>query len=194
MEMEMTSRELELSFCPFELKAGEDGRTLMWWAEENTWIASFASRTIAVEFVVGSDFPRHPGWDRSDVDVDVKAALYAYHERTGAFPQFEFDETHDVLDLYQPLGLAGAFVSRLIYYEVSAINPEPDPADADAWNAMVSRLLIEKGLDPEAAAAAAPAAMQLMFQSIAAVVALEDRTRGIGGPAPEPMTSDRTIN
>ena len=143
-EMTVTPEEREqqeLSFCPFELIPGPDGTTLMFWEEEDHVVATFPSMEMAKTFIIGSDFPRRPGWDRSDIGVDVKRALKRYREERGAFPTFKFDASHTVFDLYEPLELATEFVARLIYHEVGAVSEWPDRLDADAWCAMVSRLL-----------------------------------------------------
>jgi hypothetical protein len=185
----LTSEEfkaLELSFCPFGLVPGAKGRTLMWWAEEKVWIAAFPSREVAESFIIGRDWPRHPGWDRSDVGVDVTAALYEYRKRTGSFLQFEFNSSHDVMDLYGPLGLATEFVSRLVFYEVSAVSPELHPDDVPRWSALVSRLLADGGVDRKTAELVAPAVTQLMFKQTAAQVALVDGINCRGHPEIRP--------
>ena len=150
-EMTVTPEEreqIELSFCPFELIPGPNGTTFMFWEEEDHVVATFPSMEVAKAFIIGSDFPRRPGWDRSDVGVDVKRALKRYREEHGAFPTFKFDASHTVFDLYEPLELATEFVARLIYHEVGAVSEWPDRSDAYTWCAMVSRLLnIEEGIE-----------------------------------------------
>ena len=181
-EMALTPEEaeqVELSFCPFELIPGPDGTTLMFWEEEDHVVATFPSMEMAKAFIIGSDSPRRPGWDRSDIGVDVKGALERYRRKHGAFPQFEFDADSTVLDLYEPLGLATAFVARLIYHEVGAVSERPDPAEADTWCAMVSRLLVADGLEGETAVCAAWDVTKLLFKVTQAIQELEQRGKGV---------------
>ena len=178
---EMTPEEaeqVELSFCPFELIPGPDGTTLMFWEEEDHVVATFPSMEMAKAFIIGSDFPRRPGWDRSDIGVDVKGALERYRRKHGAFPTFAFDADSTVLDLYELLGLATAFVARLIYHEVGAVSWGPDPAEADAWCAMVSRLLVADGLEGETAMCAAWDVTKLLFKMTEAIQDLEQQGKG----------------
>ena len=99
---DITNRKnLELSFCPFPIVPGGDGRWSLWWAKENHAIASFPGLEAAERFIIGKSegWPRSPGWDRSDVPIDITPALYRHRNRTGAFPTFEFNEDSNVMDL-----------------------------------------------------------------------------------------------
>ena len=115
----------ELRFCPFGLVPGANGRVLMWWREEKTWIAALPSLQAAHDFIIGFEegspgWHRNPGWDRSDTSIDLKRAVYEYREKNGKFPQFEFSESSNVFDLYMPLGLGPEALSRLIYHDAWA--------------------------------------------------------------------------
>jgi hypothetical protein len=111
----------ELDGSPFDLKPGAKGRWLLWWAEEKTWIASFPSLVVAQCFIIGDPYkmPYNPGWDRSNVVIDIEAALYRQWKKTGKCPQFEFSEASNIFDLYVPLGLGLEALARHVYYDVS---------------------------------------------------------------------------
>ena len=49
---------VELSFCPFDLVPGANGRVLMWWPEEKTWVAAFHSLQAAHDFIIGHEEAR----------------------------------------------------------------------------------------------------------------------------------------
>jgi hypothetical protein len=94
------------NYCPFDLVPGSNGRWLLWWREENTWIASVPSLEVAHRMIIGTDdWHSQPGWDRSTFPLDIAVALKRQQQKTGQLPQFEFSETSNIFDLYVPLGL-----------------------------------------------------------------------------------------
>src|SRR6516165_994978 len=94
------------TYCPFDLVPSSNGRWLLWWPEENTWIASFPSLEVAYRMIIGTDdYHSQPGWDRSTFPLDIAVALKRQQQKTGQLPQFEFSETSNIFDLYVPLGL-----------------------------------------------------------------------------------------
>ena len=104
--------------CPFDLVAGPDGRWLLWWAEENNWIASFPSLEVAYRIILGTE-NRHsqPGLDGRSYPPDIKVALKRQQRKTGKLPQFEFSETSNSYDLYGPLGLGFERLARQLRWE-----------------------------------------------------------------------------
>jgi hypothetical protein len=106
-------------YCPFDLVPGSNGRWLLWWPEEKTWIASFPSLEVAHRVIIGTeDWHSQPGWDRSTFPLDVKVALKRIQHNTGELPQFELSETSNIFDLYVPLGLGFEAFARLAHWEV----------------------------------------------------------------------------
>ena len=94
-------------FCPLPLKPAAGGRWVLWWPAENTWVVRFPTEQSAYGFMLGRGAPPHPGIDYSEVPIDLEAALHEYKQRTGTVLQRELDESHNIMDLYGPLGLAG---------------------------------------------------------------------------------------
>lgn len=103
----------------FELRVGTDGKCLMWWEAEGTWICSWPSEAAARKCILGSieEFPARAGFDRSSNQLDIAVACHRYRERYGKFPQFEFDANATALDLYLKLDLGVEFVARLMLHE-----------------------------------------------------------------------------
>jgi hypothetical protein len=105
--------------CPFDLVAGPDGRWLLWWAEENNWIASFPSLEVAYRIILGTkSWHSQPGLDGGSFPPDIKVALKRQQRKTGKLPQFEFSETSNSFDLYVPLGLGFEALARMRIWEV----------------------------------------------------------------------------
>ncbi len=167
----------ELRYCPFDLKPGANGRVLMWWREEKTWIAAFSSLQAAHDFIIGLEegWPRNPGWDRSDTSIDLKPALYEYREKNGKFPQFEFSESSNVFDLYMPLGLGPEALSRLIYYEAYVNWVYVDQDLIDVWCPLIAQVLSGGGwgLEPELVARIAPVMTEILLRTNKHQVELE---------------------
>jgi len=167
----------ELRYCPFDLKPGANGRVLMWWREEKTWIAAFSSLQAAHDFIIGLEegWPRNPGWDRSDTSIDLKPALYEYREKNGKFPQFEFSESSNVFDLYMPLGLGPEALSRLIYYEAYVNWVYVDQDLLDVWCPLIAQVLSGGGwgLEPELVARIAPVMTEILLRTNKHQVELE---------------------
>jgi hypothetical protein len=166
-----------LRYCPFDLTSGANGRVLMWWREEKTWIASFPSLQAAHDFIIGLEegWPRNPGWDRSDTSIDLKPALYEYREKNGKFPQFEFSESSNVFDLYMPLGLGPEALSRLIYYEAYVNWVDVDQDLIDVWCPLIAQVLSGGGwgLEPELVARVAPVMTEILLRTKKHQVELE---------------------
>jgi hypothetical protein len=59
-------------YCPFDLVPGSNGRWLLWWPEEKTWIASFPSLEVAHRVIIGTGTGIH---NLGGTGVDVKVAL-----------------------------------------------------------------------------------------------------------------------
>lgn len=155
----------ELEWCPFDLVPGPNGRWLLWWAEEDTWIASFPSLEVACRFIVGDHSDSsNPGWDRSSVPMDFKAALKRVWRKTGKCPQFEFDETSNIFDLYAPLGLGFKMLSRLFYYDL--VCEYLDQSKIDSYCPNVAKCLAggDCGLDQDIAARIAPIITELLLR------------------------------
>jgi hypothetical protein len=182
----------DLTFCPFDLVPGANGRVLMWWREEKTWIAAFPSPEAAHDFIIGHDegWPRNPGWDRSDTSIDLKPALYEYRELNGKFPQFEFSENSNVFDLYTPLGLGPEALSRLIYHTTYAAGSDVDQGMIDEWCPLVAQVLSGGGwkLEPELVARIAPVMTETLLRTtkhqIELGVALDDQRLASDDPTP----------
>src|SRR5262245_42849739 len=94
----------ELRYCPFDLKPGANGRVLLWWREENTWIAAFPTLQAAHDFIIGLEkgWPRNPGWDRSDTSIDLKPALYEYREKNEISSVRIFRKLERIRSLHAP--------------------------------------------------------------------------------------------
>jgi hypothetical protein len=107
------------NYCPFDLVPSSNGRWLLWWPEENTWVASFPSLEVAHRVVIGTeDWHSQPGWDQSTFPLDLRVALKRIQHNTGKLPQFELSETSNIFDLYVPLGLGFEAFARLSHWEV----------------------------------------------------------------------------
>jgi hypothetical protein len=171
---------IELNFCPFDLVPGANGRVLMWWPEEKTWIAAFHSLQAAHDFIIGHpvDTRRKPGWDRSDTSIDLKSALYKYREKNGKFPQFEFSESSNVFDLYMPLGLGPEALSRLIYHDAYAVFPWVDQDLIDEWCPLIAQVLSGGGwgLEPELVARIAPVMTEILLRTTKHQIELANAT------------------
>ena len=156
----------ELDGSPFDLKPGAKGRWLLWWAEEKTWIASFPSLVVAQCFIIGDPYkmPYNPGWDRSNVVIDIEAALYRQWKKTGKCPQFEFSEASNIFDLYVPLGLGLEALARHVYYDVSGY--EVCQQLIDEFCPLVARCLSggDWGLDANTVDRVAPIATGLLLR------------------------------
>jgi hypothetical protein len=170
----------ELRFCPFDLVPCADGRVLMWWREENTWIAAFPSLQAAHDFVLGvpqleEGWTRNPGWDRSDRTIDLTPALYKYREKNGKFPQFEFSESSNVFDLYIPLGLGPEALSRLIYHDTGANMAAVDQDLIEHWCPLMAQVLSGGGwgLEPELVARIAQVMTEILLRTTMHQIELE---------------------
>jgi hypothetical protein len=167
----------EFKYCPFDLVPGSNGRWLLWWAEEKTWVASFPSLEVAYQIIIGTDCASQPGWDASTFPIDVKVALNRQRLKTGKLPQFELSETSTIFDLYVPLGLGFEAVSRLSHWEVGTYHI--DQRMIDRYCPVVAKCLSGSawGLKPEMVARMTPIVTELLLRQTKAQLRLEEEMR-----------------
>lgn len=129
--------------APFEIVPGAGGSALLYWPAEKTWICKFPSRTVAHNFVIGSNakFRQHAGWDRSSRPIDVAAALYRYRDKHGSFPQFEFGVGSDAFELYVKLDLGPELLARMLFHEADDLDLDHIAESVAAWGACVEKIL-----------------------------------------------------
>jgi hypothetical protein len=171
--------ELLRMFCPLPLKPADEGRWVLWWPAENTWVVRFPTEQSAYGFMLGRGGPHHPGIDYSEVPVDLEAALHEYKQRTGTVLQRELDESHNIMDLYGPLGLAGEHLARLLYYELSVNIAEIYDGMAGEWTPLVRQVLTynEGGPPPEHAVAVTALLLQQTKSQVDLVEGIKRRCR-----------------
>jgi hypothetical protein len=166
------------NYCPFDLVPGSNGRWLLWWPEEKTWVASFPSLEVAHRVIIGTDdWHSQPGWDRSMFPLDVKVALKRQQQKTGRLPQFELSETSNIFDLYVPLGLGFEALARLSHWEVGTCTL--GQTMIDDYCPVVAQCLsgAEFGLEPEMIARMTPIVTELLLRQTKAQLRLEEESR-----------------
>jgi hypothetical protein len=172
----------EDNYCPFDLVPGSNGGWLLWWREEETWVASFPSLKVAHRVIIGvdKDCPSESGWDRSRFPIDVKVTLKRIRHRTGEFPQFELSETANIFDFYVPLGLGFEALSRLIYYQAACC--AIDQTVIDNYCPVVAQCLsaAERELTPDMVARITPILTELLLRQTKAQIRLEREMTGSG--------------
>jgi hypothetical protein len=128
--------------CPFDLVPGPNGHWLLWWAEENAWIASFPSLEVAYRIIIGTESWRsQPGMDHCRFPPDIKVALKRQQRKTGKLPQFEFSETSNIFDLYVPLGLGFERLAHQFYRDVTCEHSVIDQRMVDDYRPLVAQCL-----------------------------------------------------
>jgi hypothetical protein len=164
--------------CPFDLVPGSNGRWLLWWPEEKTWIASFPSLEAAYRVMIGTnDWHLQPGTDRSTFPLDLKVALKRQQKKTGRLPQFELSEDSNIFDLYVPLGLGIEAFARLSHWEVETCHL--DQRMIDNYYSLVAQCLSESKwrLTPDTIAQMAPIVSELLLRQTRAQNRMNEESR-----------------
>jgi hypothetical protein len=164
----------DLEGCPFDVVPGPDGRCLLWWEEENTWVVSFPSLDVATRFLTGEEYTCNTGWDRSSTPMDVKAVLKRIWRKTGKCPQFEFDETSNIFDFYVPLGLGLKALARVFYCRLDV--QILDQKMIDTYCPLVAQCLAggDWGLESDMIARMAPIVTELLLRQTRSLQRMTD--------------------